>query len=296
MEYSIEKLLEENGFKPVYRKAEYGMYLSPLRIEHDASFKVDYRRNLWFDFGIGRGGNVYTLYMLLKNCSIQEAKSKLSPISDLSNSFLTIKEKKEIYDSPISVVSQDILHSPHLISYLDERKIPYYIARAYCSEIIVKNGEKQHLAIGFKNDSGGWEIRNRYLKLGTSPKTISSIFTAKATDTCNMFEGFMDYLSLVALSDSKGVPGTSIILNSVINLPKSFNAIRQYSNINCYFDNDRAGNEAYNKLLEEFPLHYINDCSKYYRGYKDINDCLVGIPQNFKKEKVDLMGELHLGM
>ena len=37
------------------------MYLSPLRTEKHASFKVNTELNLWYDFGIGRGGNIIDL-------------------------------------------------------------------------------------------------------------------------------------------------------------------------------------------------------------------------------------------
>ena len=42
-------------------------YRSPFRDEHDASFKVNSERNEWFDFGIGRGGNIIELGKLLYN-------------------------------------------------------------------------------------------------------------------------------------------------------------------------------------------------------------------------------------
>ena len=46
------------GFLPVKRRGTDLWYLSPLRKETRASFKVNTRLNTWYDFGIGRGGNI----------------------------------------------------------------------------------------------------------------------------------------------------------------------------------------------------------------------------------------------
>lgn len=49
------------GFEPVKRRGTDLWYLSPLRKETRASFKVNTRLNTWYDFGIGRGGNIISL-------------------------------------------------------------------------------------------------------------------------------------------------------------------------------------------------------------------------------------------
>ncbi len=38
-----------------------------------------------------------------------------------------------------------------------------------------RTGEKKHHGIGFKNDSGGYEIRTPYAKPGRLPKDITAI-------------------------------------------------------------------------------------------------------------------------
>jgi hypothetical protein len=53
-------------------------YLSPLREERTASFKVNRTLNVWFDFGIGKGGDVIDFSTMYHNCTISEALSKLS--------------------------------------------------------------------------------------------------------------------------------------------------------------------------------------------------------------------------
>ena len=58
---SIRTYLAEQGLHPTKDNPRYGLYLSPLREEHTPSFKVDYVRNLWYDFGLGEGGSIIDL-------------------------------------------------------------------------------------------------------------------------------------------------------------------------------------------------------------------------------------------
>ena len=55
---SIRDFLARRGIQPKYERSGYGMYLSPLREERTPSFKVNYQKDLWYDFGIGEGGTL----------------------------------------------------------------------------------------------------------------------------------------------------------------------------------------------------------------------------------------------
>ena len=54
-------LLTRLGFAPAYRRGQDVWYRSPLREERTASFKVNTDRNVWFDFGLGKGGDIFHL-------------------------------------------------------------------------------------------------------------------------------------------------------------------------------------------------------------------------------------------
>ena len=58
---SIADYLHSLGYSPVKRQGNGLWYKSPLREEHEASFKVNTDRNLWYDYGAGKGGNIITL-------------------------------------------------------------------------------------------------------------------------------------------------------------------------------------------------------------------------------------------
>ena len=50
----IADYLHSLGYSPVKRQGNGLWYKSPLREEHEASFKVNTDRNLWYDFGAGK--------------------------------------------------------------------------------------------------------------------------------------------------------------------------------------------------------------------------------------------------
>ena len=61
----LQDFLAAIGCKPVKQYGVNLMYLSPLRTEKHASFKVNTEINQWYDFGIGKGGNIIDLAELL---------------------------------------------------------------------------------------------------------------------------------------------------------------------------------------------------------------------------------------
>jgi len=282
-DYNIEKLLSERGIEPRYRRAGYGMYLSPLRSENSPSFKVDYNRNLWYDFGIGQGGGPVDLCMQLDKCDMREVLSKLS-----GGDFV----RKKVENTPaVKILSEALLESPHLLDYTASRGISFNVARAYCSQLTVAIGGKRHIAIGFRNDAGGWELRSSYLKMSTSPKTVTT-FPAN-TVQCHVFEGFMDYLSFISLGGGK-LGGSSVVLNSVVNLRRCQEFLKGFGEIYCWFDNDRAGKEALGEVSRIAVSASVVDCSKYYGSSKDLNDFLIGKQVEGEKQSPEKINRLKL--
>src|SRR5690606_27338776 len=77
-------------------------------------------------------------------------------------------------ENQIKVLGDFILSSSALLRYLQQRRIPVDIAKRYCREIRYELNEKVYYGIGFRNDSGGFEIRNPYFKASSSPKGITT--------------------------------------------------------------------------------------------------------------------------
>ena len=79
-EIPITDLLTHLGHRPVSRAkgGRQWFYHSPLREDNNASFCVSSDKNLWYDFGTSRGGNVIDLARALNgDCSFKVAASWL---------------------------------------------------------------------------------------------------------------------------------------------------------------------------------------------------------------------------
>ena len=59
--YPLEDFLARLGHHPVQRRANAIWYRSPHREERTPSFKVNPEKNLWYDFGASKGGNIFAL-------------------------------------------------------------------------------------------------------------------------------------------------------------------------------------------------------------------------------------------
>lgn len=262
------------GHEPVRRCGDKLWYKSPLRQEHTPSFKVEATLNCWYDFGIGKGGNIIDLaaemYQSTDMRHLLRCIADSCPVPSVQSVAVTSVTR---HSAPSF---EDIriapLESHALVAYLQERGIPPEISKAHCQQIHYCCRGKRYYAVAFANESGSQEIRNRYFKGCISPKDISirRIHDGPSTE-CAVFEGFIDYLSALAL----GIIGTDvIILNSVSNVHKAIPHLRDYNAIHCYLDNDVAGKRALGQLTERFGTKVI-DRSTLYSGCNDLNEYLT---------------------
>ena len=153
-------------------------YLSPLRQEKEASFKVNRKLNVWYDFGIGKGGDIIDFGVIYHRLTIPELLQSLKQ-NDLSFHPHPVPTEKPFTageKEKIKVVEEREIVSEKLIAYLKERrKISLDIARQFCKEMDFVLYDKKHTAIGFKNNAGGYELRSEYFKGSSSPKDITLI-------------------------------------------------------------------------------------------------------------------------
>ena len=279
----IADYLHSLGYSPVKQQGINLWYKSPLREETEASFKVNTERNQWYDFALGKGGNIIALAQELY-CSdhvpylLQRIEEQTPCIRSMSFSFGKQSSSEPSFQQ-LEIVP---LSSPALLSYLQEREINTELAKRECSEAHFTNNGKRYFAIAFPNISGGYEIRNRYFKGCIAPKEISHIRqSGKAREACYVFEGFMDYLSFftLRLGNCPKFPELDrqdyMVLNSVSNVNKALYPLGNYERIHCFFDNDHAGLEALRQIRMEYGRErYIRDASQIYRGCKDLNEYL----------------------
>ncbi len=281
---SIKLLLAERGVNPKIERGGCGMYCSPLRPEATPSFKVDYNKNLWYDFGTGEGGSIIDLVMRLDGLSFHQAATKLEQ-GDFSSSHWSVPTVSTMQTPPppkTEIISTDIIKNRHLIAYLEKRAIKLDIAQKYCREVHYLQNNKQYFAIGFKSDGGGWELRNEYYKGGTSPKAPTII--KGSTNSTMLFEGFMDMLAYLTLIDTATPMNNVCVLNSVSNLSKATEFLKSQQKIYCFLDNDIAGCKT---LVNVHKLGVeVVDQSSLYNTYKDVNDYLLSVRSSHKVEPV----------
>ena len=86
-EIDLVDLLAAIGHQPQKVRNQDYWYLSPFRDEKTASFKVNRKLNVWFDFGEGKGGNLIDFGILYFRCSVTELLDKLGQLPDHNFSF-----------------------------------------------------------------------------------------------------------------------------------------------------------------------------------------------------------------
>jgi len=248
------------------------MYLSPLRKERTASFSVSYDKNLCHDFGTGEGGSIIDLVARMEGCSEVEAARRLNERNTGTFVPLSVEPLRANEPTPsrLAILSDRELTHPALLGYLTGRGIDPAIARTYCREVRYTIGGKEYFAIGFRNDAGGWELRNPLFKGSSTPKNITTL--DNSSDTAMVFEGFIDFLSYLSLKGNLSPSIDTAVLNSVTNLQKAVPFLARHSVIHAFLDNDDAGRKALARLEESVPSSEVIDQSVFYRDYKDLND------------------------
>ena len=269
-EIPIADFLSAMGIHPTKQKGNALWYSAPYRMERTPSFKVDIAKNVWFDFGTGNGGDIFDLAgefigsedFLLRAAFIARNGAYPLPIIEHPQR----NEEKEPVFNDIWVRP---LQDTRLLGYLEERGINAHVAIPNCEEVRYRIRGKRYYAIGFRNDAGGLELRNRFFKGCIPPKDIS--LKRNSSDVCAVFEGFMDYLSAMQLGI---IASDWLVLNSVSNVEKALKELGIYRRIECYLDNDDAGRRTLEKLRADFGEKVI-DRSSLYADHKDLNEFLL---------------------
>ena len=285
----LQDFLAAIGCKPVKQYGVNLMYLSPLRAEKHASFKVNTELNKWYDFGIGRGGNIIALAELFYNSSdvsyLIHQIERNAP-SSVSGSLPTVKPITP-QNSFEHLQVLPITH-PALIKYLEERCIDVETARTVCKELHFDTRGKHYFGIGFPNITGGYEIRNPFFKGCIAPKDISHFYAEEPKKVCFVFEGFMDFLSFMTLrrkENDRLKRQDYLVLNSVTNIHKAAKRLSRYDSVQCFLDNDEAGRNAYLQLSKELGKS-ITDASTLYNGFKDLNEYLCAESKHSEKAEI----------
>lgn len=271
--YEIVAFLARHGFRPTSVKGDNYWYISMIREQEGrASFKVDTRKNLWYDHALGVGGNLVDLACrLFQNTDVKEV---MRLITDGLSSFHPQKiEMKLRHDvsSGLRITSEGMLESDYVLRYLSSRGISEEVARRYCFQVNYENGDCQYKAIGFRNRAGGIEIRSVNFKSCIAPKDVSYI--DNSGNKLLVFEGFMDFLSYWMLPVFQIPNANFLILNSTSQLKRTHEFLTAPGSKYLFLDNDKAGFETAAYIKHNYPN--VVDMAVMYADCKDLNDFLT---------------------
>ena len=280
-EIPIADYLHACGIKPAKRYNGYALYHAPYREDPNASLKVDFRQNLWHDYGTSQGGSIIDLVMKMRGCSAYEAIAHLAEgkaTTLASSSFhreahIGQRRDEQRPNNTRRILSINEALPLHLQSYLREvRKIDLAVASPYLHHVRYEVGGREYSAIGFPNRAGGYELRDDKTFKGTiAPKDISVIAGQANNAPLCIFEGVMDFLSLLTMKGKEAI-SPSIVLNSVSNIHRAVAYLHEkgIDSIRAFFDNDPAGRQAL-QAIQSTGIK-VEDMSRHYSRYKDLNE------------------------
>lgn len=281
---SLVDFLNRLGFAPHGKPAKETMYISMLRdSDTNASFAVNEKLGVWFDHGMGKGGNLIDFAQLYwKNISFKEAIEKIEGICNLTIGNAEIKNsqaQRPRIRTAIKLPNYQIEEvkpfgtSEGIKAYLNHRGV-YNAASGATKEIHYyvedeKKLRKNYFAAGWQNELGGWEVRNKYFKGCLGKKAITLI--PGDPRQLAVFEGYFNYLSWK--TENSNSAKSVLVLNSLAMLESGIQRAKQYSDIEIYMDHDPAGHKATRDWKAALP--YSVDKSAIYQNHNDYNDKLV---------------------
>lgn len=276
----IKEVMESFSLFPSKEHPKTAYYYAINRQERTPSLLMNYVKNIAFDFGTGKQYDVVSIVQELKQCTVSDALEYLEKFD-----FSFQKQKGNLNNPKEETKSYQILEvkevsHPALIEYLKSRKLESQ--KSALSEVHYRINDKRYFGLGFKNDSGGYEIRSSFSKICLGKKDITTI--KNNSENLKVFEGFTDYLSLKILEPEK-TPSDYLILNSVAMVHKASGIFGNYKSVEMYLDNDRAGEQCRDSILKIFPE--ADDRSNEYFRHQDLNDFLISQEEKTLENKLE---------
>jgi hypothetical protein len=276
----IQAYLDSEGVKPqrVRKDGRELWYVSPIRAsEATASFKVDTIKNLWYDHGAGKGGNVIDLVCEVKCVTVAEALAVLAGLGGHHGAQPPAASrtlKATSVDSVFEVLAEREITHPALIDYLASRGIDLELGRAWLREIHFKprSGGGPYFGLGFRCGDG-WDVRSAVFKGYVGTRKDVSFLDRGPGSSVVVFEGFMDYLSFLAHLHLDDYHGSVLILHSTAHVDRGLALLvgrHIASGLFLYLDHDSAGRRATQAFLDQFRGTAL-DKSDLYDGHPDFN-------------------------
>ena len=266
----LEEVLLSLGHLPTKQSEKEAWFLNPFAKENHASFKINKNLNYWYLHSEGIGGKNVDFMKRYLNASVSEVLlwAENQNFSSFHQQNISNLKEENISKNYEVIETKNVQH-PALLEYLKERNVEN--KTEFLQEIHYRMKDKNYFGIGFKNNSGGYEIRNKYSKICLGKKDISTI--KNDSNSVRIFEGFFDFLSFKNLENKlEKEPSDYLILNSVSMIHNIKNSLGKYNKVELYFDNDEAGDRAVEIISSE--IQNAEDCRVLYSDFKDLNEYL----------------------
>ena len=221
--------------------------------------------------------------MRLEGCTLSEAIRRLGQNASDNGTYSSLNDFVPNNSQPVMAANgarrlieiSDTL-APHVQEYLTKvRCINLEKATPFLKCISYEVKGRHYQAIGFANQSGGYELRDNQSFKGTvAPKDITPIFTDRAEPVC-IFEGFMDFLSFLSMKEK--IINHCLVMNSVSNVARTVRYLndRHLTHIRAFLDNDDAGR----RTVQEFVRagFKVEDMSQHYKDFKDLMNIMSAV-------------------
>jgi len=278
---SLVDLLARLGYQPLRTAGKELLYLSMIRdSDTSPSFAVNDGLGVWYDHGIGKGGNIIDFGLAYWKIPFQQVIEKIMQVTGNSiPANLQAMESRHRKRSPVKIPHykiqevKELGNNPAITEYLQSRKV-WEAAQGRLKEVYYyvedqKKMRKYFFAAGWQNELGSWEVRNLYFKGCLGHKAISII--PGDPNKLAVFEGYINYLSW--LTENPQATDSVLILNSITLLQGAIRKARDYKKVSLYLDRDLSGIGATQEFKKAIPQ--TSDCSGHYWNYNDYNEKLI---------------------
>ena len=307
----ITAILEREGFTPQHdsRGGSELWYLpNPLREEAEASFCVNPDKNAWKDFGTGKGGGPVQFVEAYAQVNFKEALGWLRTRYNANS--LPYYQKKQ--DDALRAEKTgkaarffidhiQPLQNAALIEDLAARKISAPVAAAHLQEAYYRDTQtgKRYFGTALGNQSGAWEIRNRYMKTCIGNKDFTYIKGSSDSSRVQVFEGVTDFLSYLEMNQQTRPADHAIILNSLTMAKPAAEFISDMHRhrpreVTLWLDNEKDGSPARESVTtaqqhfaaQSYP---VGSVSHQYSQHKDLNAHWVATGQKIDPQPMPVV-------
>lgn len=278
----VVKILEKFELNPIKEMDSHAVYHSPFNKLGNANFHVDKEENTWIDHDLNITGNAYDLVGRILThqgfINTDDDIFRWLRVTLLDPSLPKLRDLVKNKKSKWKLISHEQLKKIALKRYLLRRGISVKLAKRFVKQVYV--GQKCSFdklwAIGLKNEDGGFEFQNSFIKSRVAPRTVT-VIRAHIEDPPGVmiFKDFIDFLSYLTAKQGH-LQHNIIVLHSIACVDHAIRYIRNhgYKVVFTWMPNTPSGKRAQERLAAFFAVEpglVHKPKNDLYKGYTDLN-------------------------